>query len=130
MEAEVRRKFNWLYIFQQGYFLIGIPLNLYTFAVTGYYLMVKNIPALYSIFPDFWIFLVVGIALGVPFTLALGIVYVKSELYKGQTKVNPYSYVITPNLIPLYEAVAAMVEREGDAATAERLRRVVGESII
>jgi hypothetical protein len=127
---EVNRKHNWYFVFQQGYQLVGLPLNLFVFATTIYYLMVNSIPWLKNIFPEFWIFLVVGGIIGVPTMWVIGAFYIRSELFKGSTKVNPYSYILLKNQIPLYEAIALEVEEKGERGKvlAEQLREMVRQS--
>jgi hypothetical protein len=127
---ELKQKFNWFYIFQQGYAVIALPLNLFSFATTTYYLMVNNVSFLKGIFPQFWGFLIFAFLFGVPSVFIIGILYIRSELYRGSAKVNPYSYLLIGNQIPLYEAIAIDIENKGERGkvVAEQLRKIIEES--
>lgn len=123
---------NALFLFQQGYGLIGIPLNLFNFASITYYLVVTNIPLFLSIFPNFSIFLGVGVVVGPLACIILGLIYVKSSQFRANWKIiasaNPYTFKLMPSQIPLYTAVAKLCEKEGLKDEAFELKRLIEDS--
>lgn len=127
---ELGRRPNWLYVFQQGYALVALPVNLFSFSTTTYYLMVSSVPLLKGMFPSFLGFLALAFLLGVPSVFLLGAVYIRSEIFKGGQRVNPYSYLILGNQIPLYEAIAIDIEGRGERGriVAGQLRKIIEES--
>lgn len=122
------RKANLLYVFQTGYGLVQLPLGLFSFATTIYYLLVNNIPFLKTIFPDFWLFLLTGGVFGIPFCLLLGQWFIHSELQKASTRVHPYSNLLIPTQMPMYRAMARLVRAEGYVLEAEALEELVRRS--
>ena len=92
---------SWFY-FRIGYatyltFLLGLVSTL----VTVYYLAIKNIPSLLAIFPKFVPFSILAVAIGVPFSVALGYVhYKRSPAYSSemdvQVEANPYYFKLPP----------------------------------
>ena len=124
------KKESLLFLFQTGYGLITLPITLFSFTTTTYYLLIENIPFLKSIFPEYWIFLVTVIVIGSPVTVFVGFVFAKSILYKASTKYNPYIHLLYPNSIPLYRAVADLCKMnhlQGDAEAIEILIKLTEE---
>lgn len=90
------------YYFRLGYstyltFVLGYVSTL----VTLYYLAVKNLPDLLSIFPHFELFVVVATAVGVPLAVAVGWAHVKgSGVYVSEqdiaSEANPYLFKLYP----------------------------------
>jgi hypothetical protein len=90
------------YYFRIGYstyltFLLGYLSTL----VTVYYLAVKNIPQLISLFPHFVPFAVLATIIGGPLSVAIGWVHLKRSLAFSSeqdisVEANPYSYKLTP----------------------------------
>lgn len=122
------RKANLLYLFQVGYGLVQLPLGLFSFATTIYYLLVNNIPFLKEIFPEFWIFLVLGGSVGIPTCLIIGQLYLSSELNKASTRVHPYSQLLIPTQLPMYRAQAKLCREHGLVAEAEEIEALVRKS--
>jgi len=125
-------KHNILFLFQQGYSLIALPLTLFNFASIAYYLVVINFPLLLMIFPSFPIFIVFGILVGPMSCVIIGLLYVKSRYYRANyeimTSANPYSFKLMPKDIPLYTAVLAICEKEGLTESATQIRKLILES--
>ena len=80
--------------------------------VTTYYLAIENIPALKSVFPTFYAYVLVAICAGIPLLVAIGYVhYKKSSAYAAEADINvesyPYFYKLQPGwnqevVFPLY----------------------------
>jgi hypothetical protein len=125
-------KNNALYLFQLGYGLVALPLNLLNFASVIYYLVVANMPQIKAIFPEFWMFLLLGIAVGPLSCVLLGIAYVKSPVFKANYDINasanPYSFIILPKDKPMYMAIMKLCEKEGLMDEAKVLREIVENS--
>jgi hypothetical protein len=91
----------WFY-FRIGYstyltFLLGYASTL----VTVYYLAIKNIPQLLSLFPRFDLFSVLATAVGLPVSVGLGWVhYKRSPAFSSeidiQVEANPYYFKLPP----------------------------------
>ena len=91
----------WFY-FRTGYgtyltFLLGYASTL----ITVYYLAIKNMPDLLSIFPHFADFLILGTVIGIPVSVFIGWLHFKrtpawtAEL-DISVEANPYNYKVTP----------------------------------
>ena len=80
---------------QQAMSLISVPLTIFNLSTTFYYLAVKDMPEIKAIFPNFWMFLVAAVVLGIPTLIALGFAFTKTPWFKAafniNTKRNPYS---------------------------------------
>ncbi len=91
----------WFY-FRMGYstyltFLLGYVSTL----VTVYYLAIKNIPDLLTLFPRFVPFAALATVIGVPVSITIGWVHLKrSLLYSSETDItvesNPWNYKLPP----------------------------------
>lgn len=91
----------WFY-FRTGYstyftFLLGYVSTL----VTIYYLAIKNMPDLLSIFPQFLTFVVVGTVIGVPLAIVVGWLHLKrTPAWTAEMDIsaeaNPYNYKLYP----------------------------------
>jgi len=132
MELKLNLSFRFLtrlwYYFRLGYstyltFLIG-ALNTLTVV---YYLLIRNVPALQTIFPRFLLFAVIAVGLGVPLGVFTGWLHLKatpawmSEVDIG-VEANPYYYklppghqreVFTPASLEMLRLVRRLAEREG-----------------
>jgi hypothetical protein len=82
-------------------------------------------PFLLGVFPDFGVYLVAGALLGVPSIIFVGMIYVKSSWFKAPAKNNPYSYIILPNSIPLYQAVSDLCKKNGLEEDAKILDEII-----
>lgn len=102
-----------LYLFQTGYNLVNLPLSMFSFITTTYYLLITNVPELLAVFPSFWVFLAASGVLGVPAVIVFGVVYVRSELFKAAQRRQPYSYLLVPREIPLNVAVSRLCKMSG-----------------
>lgn len=122
------RRANLLYTFQVGYNFVQLPLGLFSFATTIYYLLVNNIPALKGVFPEFWMFLLTGAIVGGPTCLAIGQWYIQSPLNKASTRTHPYSQKLIPTQFALYESIALILRAEGYTEKAEEIERLVEDS--
>jgi len=101
MRIEELASRGWYY-FRIGYntylvFLLGYGSTL----VTVYYLAIRNIPELQSLFQRFWLFAVLATVIGVPASVMVGWVHTKrSSLMKAEMDVaveaNPYYYKLPP----------------------------------
>jgi hypothetical protein len=97
-----RLLFRAWYYFRIGYgtyltFLLGFVSTV----VTVYYLAINNIPLLKLIFPTFWLFSILAIAVGVPLAVFSGYFHFKrSQAYSSEVDIgveaNPYYYKVTP----------------------------------
>jgi hypothetical protein len=103
LQLNLRRiVFRLWYYFRIGYgtyltFLLGFVSTI----VTVYYLAINNIPFLKSIFPTFWLFGLLALAVGVPLAVSSGYAHFKrSQAYSAEVDIgveaNPYYYKITP----------------------------------
>ena len=122
------RKSNLLWYFQTGYGIVNLPLSLLSFATTTYYLMVNNIPALKAIFPRFELFLLLGVIGGVPLTIFVGWLYIRSEFNKASTRTHPFSTLLIPTQIPQYVILAKWARKEGFTAEADELEGLIQRS--
>ncbi len=122
------RKANLFYIFQTGYGLASYPIGIFTTFTTIYYLAVNNIPFLKEIFPRFEYFLIVGLLLGLPTFLALGQFYLHSDLNKASTRTHPYSSLLVPTQLPMYQAVADLARLHGLVSQADEIDALVQKS--
>ena len=122
------RKANLLFIFQTGYGFIQLPLGLFSFATTIYYLLINNVPFLKTIFPEFWVFLIVGSCIGLPSCLLIGQWYIGSPLNKASTRTNPFSTHLVPTQFIIYQAQANMCRTLGLEADAQALDDLIAES--
>lgn len=131
------------YYFRIGYstylvFLLGYGSTL----VTVYYLAIRNIPELESIFNKFWLFSVLATAIGVPLSVIIGWMHTKgTNLWKAEIDIsleaNPYNYKLPPGFwkeaaFPAYletlRLLKALCERAGfldqdDKARIDKLQR-------
>ena len=125
-------KHNVLFLFQQGYSIVALPLTLFNFASVIYYLVIVNFPIISSVFPNFPTFLAVGILVGPLTCIIVGLLYVKSRFYGANFEVNasanPYSYRLLPKDMVLYSALLAICEKEGLTESAEKIREIIVRS--
>jgi hypothetical protein len=92
---------SWYY-FRMGYstYLTFVLGYVSTF-VTVYYLAIKDMPILLSIFPHFLTFVVLGTVIGVPLSILIGWLHLKrTPAYTAEadiaTEANPYNYKLPP----------------------------------
>lgn len=105
------------YYFRIGYstyltFLLGYVSTL----VTVYYLAIKNVPDLFTIFPRFIPFAALATVIGVPLSVAIGWFHLKrSNLFSSEADIgiesNPWNYKLVPGYQKdaLYPAVYAQL---------------------
>lgn len=97
-----RMPFRSWYYFRTGYMTyLAFVLAAINMMVVVYYLAIKNIPALESVFPSFAIWALTVIAAGIPLAIFLGWMHVKrSPAYSSevdiQVEANPYYYKLPP----------------------------------
>ena len=94
--------FRLWYYFRIGYgtyltFILGIGSTL----ITVYYLAINNIDFLKTFFPQFYIFSIMALVIGVPAAVMLGWFHVKgSGIFKSEQDINmeanPYNFKIPP----------------------------------
>lgn len=120
MKANQRSLLNWgfrsWYYFRLGYstyltFLLGYMSTL----ITVYYLAIKNVPDLLSIFPHFVPFAVLATVIGGPLSVAIGWVHLKrSGLYSSEQDIsfeaNPYMYKLPPGMAKEVTTPASLVQ--------------------
>ncbi len=88
--------------FRHGYSTyLTFIVSFFTFVSTTYYLLIRSVPFLQVIFPHFYVFIIVGIAVFVPLAVFIGWLHMKGTLaYPTQMAIavesNPYNYLITP----------------------------------
>lgn len=118
----------WLY-FRTGYGLyISLFLGVLSSAVTVYYLMVENIPALKTVFPTFEAFIMVGGLVFLPTCVTIGWAHYKKILaFSVDVQVQAES---TPYLVDsraLYPALMCLATAQGlgDRPELEKLRALV-----
>jgi hypothetical protein len=91
----------WFY-FRMGYSVyLSFMMALVNVMVTVYYLAIKNIPELGSVFPDFTTWAVTVIFIGAPLGVLVGWLHLKrSPAYRSEMDVavesNPYYYKLPP----------------------------------
>ena len=101
------------YYFRVGYsvyltFLLGAA-NTVTVL---YYLLIRNVPELERIFPQFWFFALIAVISGTPLSVIIGLIHLKrSPLYASEADImveaTPYYYKVPPGywkevVIPAY----------------------------
>ena len=97
-----RLLFRAWYYFRIGYGVyLTFVLGFVSTIVTVYYLAINNIPLLKIVFPSFWIFSVLAIAIGVPLAVFSGYFHFKrTRAYSSEvdiaTESNPYLFKIVP----------------------------------
>lgn len=87
--------------------------------VTTYYLAIENIPALKSIFPTFFVYVIIVVGIGVPLLVIIGYIhYKKSSAYSAEADINvesyPYFYKLPPGwnqevVFPLYSIMMQLL---------------------
>lgn len=87
--------------------------------VTTYYLAIENMPTLKSVFPAFYIYVLMVVGIGVPLLVLVGYIhYKKSSAYAAEADINvesyPYWYKIPPGwnqevVFPLYAMMAQLL---------------------
>ena len=87
--------------------------------VTTYYLAIENIPVLKSVFPSFFIYVIIVASIGIPLLVLIGYIhYKRSSAYSAEADINveayPYFYKIPPGwnrevVFPLYSIVAQLL---------------------
>ena len=126
---------SWFY-FQKGYgTYLSFPLGLMSIATSGYFLAVRNIPALAQIFPNFYNFAVL-----VPLIYPVGVIigwihYRKTSLYQQEQEVviasSPYTTVkITPISLPTWTLFSALARKEGLNDVADQMDEIIKRSRI
>jgi len=114
--ASVRWIYRAWYYFRLGYgtyltFLLGYASTL----ITVYYLAIKNMPDILSIFPHFETFGLVATVVGVPLAVAIGWAHVKrSGLFTTEQDIsmeaNPYLYKLPPGYTKELTIPVALVQ--------------------
>lgn len=114
------------YYFRLGYstyltFLLGYVSTL----ITVYYLAIKNIPELLTVFPKFVPFAVLSTVIGVPLSITIGWLHLKrSAAFSAEADIsaeaNPYYYKLYPGYVkevqyPVYLELLLQIERLMDA---------------
>lgn len=92
---------SWYY-FRTGYgtyfsFLLGVA----TTFVTIYYLAIDHMPFLKELFPNFWVFSIIGVVVGTVACILVGYAHLKrTQAYSAEVRVgveaNPYTRMTTP----------------------------------
>lgn len=87
--------------------------------VTTYYLAIENIPTLKSIFPTFYVYVIIVVGIGVPLLVIIGYIhYKKSSAYSAEADINvesyPYFYKLPPGwnqevVFPLYSTIMQLL---------------------
>jgi hypothetical protein len=102
MSARRRLPFRSWYYFRTGYATyLAFILAAINMMVVVYYLAIKSVPVLETVFPSFVIWILVITATGVPLSIFLGWLHVKrSAAYSSeldiQVEANPYYYKLPP----------------------------------
>lgn len=102
MSKRSRLPFRSWYYFRTGYFTyLSFILAAINMMVVVYYLAIKNVPALETVFPSFVIWALVITSCGIPLSIYLGWLHVKrSGAYRSemdiQVEANPYYYKLPP----------------------------------
>jgi len=99
--------FRGWYYFRTGYstYLV-LVLGVVNVLTTTYYLAINNIPALANIFPDFSVYIITVIGIGLPVTVFVGYIHFKkSPSYSSEADItveaNPYYYKLPPGYLKL-----------------------------
>ena len=87
--------------------------------VTTYFLAIENMPALKSIFPAFWIYVVTVLIIGIPLLVLIGYIHFrKIPAYSSEAEIsltsNPYIYKAYPGwqseiIFPFYLLMGIMM---------------------
>jgi len=102
--------------------------------VTVYYLAIRNLPAIESLFPRFGEFSVISTVVGVPIAVLIGWLHLKrSGLWKAELDISaeahPYNYKLVPGYVsevyyPAFEILLRLVrnvsEKEGVLTEADK----------
>ena len=98
-------------------FLLGVVNTL----TVIYYLLIRNIPELQTVFPHFYIFSLPAILTGLPLAVIIGWLHIKgSQAYSSELDIgveaNPYAYKLKPGyetevIMPLYLSLLNLIAR-------------------
>ncbi len=134
------------YYFRIGYstyltFLLGYVSTL----ITVYYLAIKNIPDLLTLFPRFVPFAILATIVGGPMSVTIGWLHLKrSPAYSSEMDIgaesNPYSYKLPPGynrevwapmFLEMLDMMMRLLEKQGllreaESSQIEELKRKVG----
>ncbi len=134
------------YYFRIGYstyltFLLGYVSTL----ITVYYLAIKNIPDLLTLFPRFVPFAILATIIGGPMSVTIGWLHLKrSPAYSSEMDIgvesNPYSYKLPPGynrevwapmFLEMLDMMMRLLEKQGllreaESSQIEELKRKVG----
>lgn len=124
---------SWFY-FQKGYgTYLALPIGLTSVATTVYYLAIKSLPILTSIFPQFHYFLLI-FPLIYPIGAVLGwLHYRKSNQYQREQEImvtsNPYSTNrLAPISIPTWKLFSVLARKEGLNDLADQMDDIIRRS--
>lgn len=100
----VKRKkgLNLFYYFRQGYTMyLVLVVGIVNVLTSTYFLVIENVPAIKSIIPSFWIYMLLCFVIGLPMITLFGwIHFKKAGTYSVETSIlsenNPYNYKWLP----------------------------------
>ena len=99
-----RLPFRGWYYFRTGYATyLAFALAAINMMVVVYYLAIKNVPSMETVFPNFTIWALSITTVGVPLAILLGWLHVKrSPAYRSEVDIiveaNPYTYKLSPGV--------------------------------
>ena len=117
--------FRLWYYFRLGYGVyLAIAMGFIGMVTSLYYLMVKDVPFLYGIFPSFASFVIVGFILLLPAGILFGWVHAKrSHAFAAEfdiaVETNPYYYKLPPGYVteaqfPVYLSIIRLLKKIGE----------------
>jgi len=124
-----------LFYYRIGYgTYLALPVSLFGYASSIYYLAINNIPALRSLFPRFHEFLFLSFIMIYPFASIIGWYHIKKgSFFKAERDImaeaNPYTVNKLPELnVPIWSLFRALAKREGLDGVVVHIDNVIAES--
>lgn len=120
----------WYYV-RQGYstylvFVVAVT-NL---MITSYYLAIKEIPALHTLFPSFVLFALFMIGVGLPLSLTLGYWhYKKSKAQHHQLAIEVESNPLTPIFLQTYLLLQKVIRGEKPSEEDLHRMKIINEEV-
>lgn len=135
-------KINWnrallrsLFYYRIGYgTYLALPISLFGYASSIYYLAINNIPSLKTLFPRFNEFLIMAFIVIYPLASLIGWYHFKkSPFFKAQQSIlaetNPYTVNKLPELnVPIWRLFRSLAVNEGLDEVVTHIERVIAES--
>jgi len=124
-----------LFYYRIGYGVyLALPVSLFGYASSIYYLAINNIPVLKGLFPQFHKFLLMAFIIIYPLASLIGWYHFKkSPFFKAEQDIlaatNPYTVYKLPELNrPIWKLFRSLAENEGLVDVVAHIDRVIAES--